>query len=329
MGASVDLDQLTRRRLRPLVDVHASAVVLAVEAVAVGPGEPWAASILDRLGPPHRRALKPMAASGLVPDIVLDVEHHRRTWRRRLTGVAQAQPRDLVAELAFDGCPGLAACWREVLRAPERWLTTVAVAVGRVLPVAHALLAADRVQLRRLVARIGVADEPDAVGALLADLHSRTQISDGQWTLPAGGPALSPADEGLVVVPALTTPDRSMVARRGQTVTTLFAGVSTTERDHVALTTLLGGTRVALMRSLTEPRTMTELADRLSLIASMVSYHAAALERMELVTRSRRGRSVTVRRTPRGAQLLALYGADRLSGRHDPSVVAAIGAESA
>jgi hypothetical protein len=36
---------------------------------------------------------------------------------------------------------------------------------------------------------------------------------------------------------------------------------------------------------------------------------------------------VTVTRTERGTQLLALYGADRLSGRHDPSVVETIGAE--
>ena len=107
-------------------------------------------------------------------------------------------------------------------------------------------------------------------------------------------------------------------------MTTLFAGVSASGRDHVALTTMLGTVRVAVMRGLTEPRTMTELGDQLSLAASAVSYHVAALERMQLVTRRRRGRSVTVRRSARGAHLLALYGADRLSSRHDPSVVNAI-----
>jgi hypothetical protein len=145
-----------------------------------------------------------MAVSGLVPDIVLDIEHHRRGWRPRLVGSARAQPRDLVAELAYDGCPGLGGCWRDVLRAPERWLATVAVAIGRVLPVAQSLLAADRAQLTRLVAAIDAADEPETVATLLTDLHPRTRISGGQWRWPGDGPPPEPAEDGLVVVPALT-----------------------------------------------------------------------------------------------------------------------------
>ena len=223
MGAGVDLEGLTRRRLRPLVDVHTSAVLLAAEAVAVGPEEPWAASILARLGTVHRRAFEPMIASGLVPDLVLDVAHHRRAFRDRLEGVARAEPRDLVAELAASECAGRTASWRDVLRAPERWLATVAVAVGRVLPVAHGLLVADRAQLGRLVAEIDAADQPETVATLLADLHARTEISDGRWTLPGNG-SLSLADEGLVVVPALTTPEHSLISRREHTLTTLFAG---------------------------------------------------------------------------------------------------------
>jgi AcrR family transcriptional regulator len=159
------------------------------------------------------------------------VEHHRRGWRERLAGVAGAQPRDLVAELAFDGCPGLGACWRDVLRAPERWFATVAVAVGRVLPVAQGLLAADRTQLTRLLATIDAADEPEAVGALLADLHPRTQVSDGRWQLPGTGAPLSPGDAGLVVVPMLTTPERSMVALREQTVMSRTPPASSGRRE--------------------------------------------------------------------------------------------------
>jgi hypothetical protein len=83
-------------------------------------------------------------------------------------------------------------------------------------------------------------------------------------------------EEGLLVVPALTTPELSMLTLRGRTVTTLFAGVATGERDHVGLTTLLGAVRAAILRCLAEPQTMTEI----------------------------------------GEHLLALYGADRLSGRH-------------
>jgi DNA-binding transcriptional ArsR family regulator len=324
MGAGIDLEELGRRGLRPLVDVHASAVMLATEAVAVGPGEPWSASILDRLGAVHRRALRPMAMTGLVPDVVLDVEHHGRGLKRRLEGIAQAQPRDLVAELASDWCPLLATYWREAVNAPERWLAAVAVAVSRVLPVAQGLLAADRAQLKQLVRRIDAADEPAALASLLEELHPRAEVANGRWEPPRVRPARTPAVEGLLVLPALATPEWTMFTCREQTVTMLLAGVSSRERDHVALTTLLGSTRATLLRILSRPRTMTELADQLSLVASAVSYHVTALERMQLVTRSRRGRSVTVARSTHGAQLLALYGAHRLSGRHDPSVVSAL-----
>jgi DNA-binding transcriptional ArsR family regulator len=317
MDAGVDLDQLTRRRLRPLVDVHTSAVLLAVEAAAVGPDEPWAASVLERLGPAERGALRPMADSGIVPDIVLDIEDHERAWRERLAGVARARPHGLVEELAFERNPELLACWREVLRAPERWLATVAVAVGRVLPLAQRFLAADRSQLRRLVSRIDAAQRPEELASLLTGLHPRSQVSSGgHWTLPWAEEEFLPPADGLLVVPALTTPRRSIMSHRGQTVTTLFAGVSVSARDHVALITLLGGVRAALLRSLEEPLTMTALREQFALAASVATYHVAALERMQLVARSRRGRSVTVARTARGEQLLALYGADRLSARH-------------
>ena len=47
----------------------------------------------------------------------------------------------------------------------------------------------------------------------------------------------------------------------------------------------------------------------------MVTYHVSALEQMQLVERHRRGRSVSGHAQPaRGTELLALYGADRLSG---------------
>ena len=106
------------------------------------------------------------------------------------------------------------------------------------LLVARSLLAADLAQLTRLVAAIDAADEPEAVATLLTDLHPRTRISGGPWRLPGDGPPPQPAEDGLVVVPALTSPERSMLAIDGRTLTTLFAGVSISERDHVGLTTL-------------------------------------------------------------------------------------------
>jgi DNA-binding transcriptional ArsR family regulator len=78
-----------------------------------------------------------------------------------------------------------------------------------------------------------------------------------------------------------------------------------------SLAALVGAQRALILTHLERPATSGELARLLHGVPSVASHHVRALERAGLVTRVREGRSVTVRRTARGTDLVALYSARR------------------
>jgi DNA-binding transcriptional ArsR family regulator len=74
-----------------------------------------------------------------------------------------------------------------------------------------------------------------------------------------------------------------------------------------ALEALLGRPRATIVCMLDRPLTAGELAERLGQVPSGITHHLTVLESAGLVARQRDGQSVLVRRTARGAGLLALY----------------------
>jgi DNA-binding transcriptional ArsR family regulator len=306
MAHAVDLGELARRGMRAGIDAHTSSVMLAVDALAAPPEAPFAASIVGELEPAHRAALSPMLEGKAVPDVVVRLAERDRRPSERIRRVATADPLDLYRQLA--DCPWVVPdAWDHVLRSPERWLMVVANAIARLMPVTRALLAAERDALSRLVARVQAARRPDAVRHVLAPMLARSRLTDRTWELHPDGDPLRVHDDGLLVLPVLTPPERSLVAAERSTVTTLIAGVTTSDKDHWALEALLGGIRCRLLRLLDEPRTMTAVGEATRLTPSAATYHVAALERMGLAHRTRRGRFVLVQRTQRGDALLSVY----------------------
>lgn len=77
------------------------------------------------------------------------------------------------------------------------------------------------------------------------------------------------------------------------------------------LVTLLGRTRAECLRLLVEPRTTTELADRLSISMGAASKQAAVLRASGLVTSDRRGKAVVHNVTTLGIALMVGPFADR------------------
>ena len=73
------------------------------------------------------------------------------------------------------------------------------------------------------------------------------------------------------------------------------------------LDALVGAQRALLLHELERPRTVGELATALFAVPSAATHHVDALEAAGLVVRERRGRSVFVHRTVRGARLVGLY----------------------
>jgi DNA-binding transcriptional ArsR family regulator len=76
------------------------------------------------------------------------------------------------------------------------------------------------------------------------------------------------------------------------------------EREFSAL---LGDSRAHVLAALRRPATTSALAARLHSSPANISFHLQALARMGLVDKTRRGRRVYYRTTPRGAALIALF----------------------
>jgi DNA-binding transcriptional ArsR family regulator/GNAT superfamily N-acetyltransferase len=74
-----------------------------------------------------------------------------------------------------------------------------------------------------------------------------------------------------------------------------------------SLEALLGGARAGILRRLDRERTVGELARLIDSVPSSASGHVRVLVAAGLAAREQRGRHVLVRRTVRGAALLALY----------------------
>jgi len=74
-----------------------------------------------------------------------------------------------------------------------------------------------------------------------------------------------------------------------------------------SLEALVGPQRAKILLRLDRAATAGELAEMLYAGPSLASHHLRVLEAAGLITRAREGRKVSVRRTARGTELVALY----------------------
>lgn len=150
------------------------------------------------------------------------------------------------------------------------------------------------------------------IGAGLADLLPGSRFRDGVWELH-GSPDrdVHPTGRGLVLQPSFhhTGGPLVMDLPGHEVVVTYAAGpplssgeAATTSPD--ALTRVLGPTRAALLRLLTDRRSTGTLARDLGVSAPTVSEHTAALRDAGLITSTRTGRAVLHTRTALGTLLL-------------------------
>jgi len=73
------------------------------------------------------------------------------------------------------------------------------------------------------------------------------------------------------------------------------------------LVALLGAPRTLILRRLDRPMSSEDVAQGLAFRPGAASHHLSVLERAGLIDRNRQGQRVLIRRTARGARLLALY----------------------
>lgn len=127
---------------------------------------------------------------------------------------------------------------------------------------------------------------------------------------------------GLILVPTYFGTGRSAVVADRDGPVVLVDSIAPQSRDRLTmdgrhsqhLDALLGSTRAAVLRTLGEGRTTTELARRVGVSASTASQHATVLREAGLITTQRRGSSVLHLITTLGEAVLepAEAGLDRL-----------------
>ncbi|MFI6730345.1 ArsR/SmtB family transcription factor [Streptomyces atratus] len=154
------------------------------------------------------------------------------------------------------------------------------------------------------------------LGSALTHLAPGSRLRDGVWEWPQpGGPGLREVrlgGRGLILRPTFhwrrgplvqDLPDRPVAlaypAARGLPLVADESGVR-----GEALAGVLGRTRLALLCSLDEARTTTELARRTGVSNATASAHASALRAAGLLTTTRTGRSVHHTRTALAELLL-------------------------
>jgi DNA-binding transcriptional ArsR family regulator len=237
------------------------------------------------------------------------------TMREQLERVAALDPQQLAAGIdaaARAGHP--VGPWRLVARDPARWLRAYTVAVQRAWTALEPLWTQAAGTLDREVERVSVALARGAGPELIADRFPHARIVEDALLLPSHSDAPGPVhtNDALLLQP-LIAPDSAAGWTDDYTNVALavrYAAPSDalgTPPPPASLEALVGRQRARILLRLERPASAGELARLLDGVPSVASHHVRALERAGLVSRVREGRSVTVRRTPRGNDLVALY----------------------
>ncbi|GII82113.1 transcriptional regulator [Sphaerisporangium siamense] len=172
----------------------------------------------------------------------------------------------------------------------------------------RAVLEADMLHRAQRIAQDGAA-------AVLHDLDHRVTFADGELHLYAGHALrydVAVAGRGLWLVPALFAPQTIAPVGPDEPPTVVYRcrGIGTLwepslARPPKALAELIGATRAALLATLDDPMSTSELARRHGVTPSAVSQHLAVLRRNGLLSRSRVGQVVLYSRTALADRLMA------------------------
>ncbi|MER7946567.1 winged helix-turn-helix domain-containing protein [Streptomyces sp. NPDC096079] len=299
-------DDFTRVRFAPrpspVPELHAALAMLGAPHEELLFGR-WRGRLLRTL-PGAAGALADLAPGGVAP-YFLDVLGETR--EEGLALIRSAPPAFVRSELerVYAGrgtAPGWLQglhggdreAWRVVERAQRAAYETVLAPVWPLLQDLH----------REEFARYALTVAERGLAAALTDLAP--ELRDGVWAWPGAAPReVLLGGRGLVLLPTFhwrggpllqDLPDRPVVLAypAGGGLPPAPPGPS----GEDALAGVLGRTRAELLRSLTEPRTTTELARRLGVSNATASAHTKALRAAGLLTTTRTGRSVHHATTP-------------------------------
>jgi DNA-binding transcriptional ArsR family regulator len=306
----------------PLLETIGSLWVLQM-ADAEPVYEPWIADVWPRVRAlaefPLLRALVPEGR--YFPDFLTpppsipnpDVEAELESLLATSPDVVR---RDL-AEAYPDGLPDILGA---VVEEPEAGMRRIVEALSRYW---HCVLATSWPRLRDLlegdILYRGREFAAGGASRLFGDLHhgvswsGNTLTLEGKCTrrieLGGSGMLLIPGVFAWPCVLTITAPPlRPTLIYPARGVATLWDGGRRAATADRSLARLMGAQRAALLASLSQPATTSELARRMEMTAGGISQHLAVLRDAGLVRSSRSGRLVLYVRTPLGENLASSTG---------------------
>jgi DNA-binding transcriptional ArsR family regulator len=240
------------------------------------------------------------------------------TMDEQLDAVAAIDPdefADGIVAATEAGCP--TGAWRAAVSSePVRWLRAYRDALRRAWPSIEPLWSRSSGLMDRDVERVSVASARGVGAELLAQLFPFAAIAGEDLLLPShsqrSGRVLAAPTLWLVplAAPAESSGWTDDYRDRCLAVRYAVAAAASSLDDlppPASLASLVGMQRARILRWLERSATAGELADWLHGTPSMITHHLKQLEKAGLITRTRDGRNVQVRRTERGSELIALY----------------------
>ncbi|WP_141278564.1 winged helix-turn-helix domain-containing protein [Pseudonocardia hydrocarbonoxydans] len=319
MYSELVLGSLTPRDLGLLTHPGPSLMSIVADSLGgrrQGVPPPWVAAVRRSAGRRAPGVLGPLFAPGTVavPDcLTLSTDMGRIPIDEQLGGLRELPPDMLLEQLHADSGGLPPPGWRPVLAAPRRFLTAYAdvldsawCAVAPVWRQAGELLDREAARVERCGADLTL---------VLAGTHTRLRARPGRIGLPdpnpetfdrAGRPvALLPLVSGYgASVFSVDRPDEVWLGYPVPGVRQLF-GAPPPPTRHTALDLVLGEVRADVLRRADGVST-GRVAARVGCAVSTLTYHCDHLVAAGLLSRSREGRAVVLRRTERGESLLGL-----------------------
>lgn len=269
------------------------------------------AALRPMVSQPGRRRQIPSAVAPLTPVANLSMETQIDALRSNHNDMLRSN----LVSIYGDRIPPV---WRAHAEQPARWSR----ALGDVLSdvwegPGRDAWSRSRTALDRELRRHETMAERGAAHTLLNTLSPRIGFERGAFILD-NRVRIPLGNRKIVLAPMISAPD-SMVVENSDPVAVVVgyplsgalacwspAGLPIREsRDGLA--TVIGQVRADVLRLLTMPMTMSTLAAELNCAPSTATHHCNTLESAGLVERLRQGKSILVRRTPRGAGLVDLF----------------------
>jgi DNA-binding transcriptional ArsR family regulator len=308
--------------LRVVVSPLPTALLLTRDALQHGRrGTPlaWRKAVLSQLRARDAEVLSPLVdpeTSGW-PTLLDDVGTCHESLDSALQRVSTACGTAMLHALETDRDVTPVASWDIVRRDPDRWLRGYVDAIARTWSGLQPLWSRSSALLEYEVDRIDASRERGVSSAqLINDVLPRTTLDDDALKLrtPYEPRQLRIHGDGIVMTPVIAGPTTSMIVSPGDELVRVAYPLREAWRAFddeapppASLAALLGVPRAALLDRLDYPVSAGDLARRLNLSPSAVTFHLRALEAAGLVSRQRLGRSISVHRTSRGTRLIELY----------------------